>query len=73
MECLDAPVQHFREAGHVRNVANRKAGFAEHPGSAARRDQLHSEISQLTAKFDYALLVGNAEKDPPDRRHRGPL
>ena len=73
MEGLDASVQHLGKAGHVRNVTDLEAGFAEHPGSAARGDQLHSEVGKLTAEFDHAVLVGNAEKGPPDRRHKRPL
>ena len=66
VQCFDAAIEHFREAGEVADVFDLEAGLTQSAGGSAGRDQLHAKAGQDLGKFDQAGLVGHAEQGSAD-------
>ena len=62
MEGLDAPVEHFGEAGEFGNIFDGDAGVAQQLGGAAGGDELNSEPGEFAREVRQAGLVGDAEE-----------
>ena len=67
VQCLHAPVHHFREAGVVRYFAHRDAGIGQQPLRAARRKDLDAKRGEFACEFDHAGLVRDADQGAADR------
>ena len=67
---LDAAVEHLREAGVLGDVGDREAGFAQHAGGAAGRQQLDAERGEFAGEIEHAAFVGNTDQGLGDF-HRG--
>ena len=65
VERLDATVQHFRKAGHVRHVAHFDSGLAQ-SSRAAGAEELDAEAAQRARELDEAGLVRDAQERPAD-------
>ena len=48
---LDAPTQHLRPAGHLRDFSNRYAGFAQQLGRTPSRDHLYAGSLESTREL----------------------
>ncbi len=71
----DDPVaEHGREAGELGHVGDRDAGVGDHPGGAARRDQLHTELVEGGGELrDPRLVIHRQQRthwSEPSRRIR---
>ncbi|OIQ72254.1 hypothetical protein GALL_461190 [mine drainage metagenome] len=69
MQGLDAPVQHFREAGVVADLDHRHVVVTEQLGGTSGGKDFDTETVQGTGKFENALLVGNADQRTLDDGH----
>jgi hypothetical protein len=68
---LDAPVEHFREAGVRRHFGDRDAFLHEQAGRTARGEDLHAERGEPARELDHARLVGDADERPRDLHRQG--
>ena len=59
---LDAPIQHFREAGVVSDFGDLDAIVGQLFGGAASGQDIDTEGRQRTCKVEYAGLVGNGDE-----------
>ena len=73
MQCLDAAVEHFGEAGEFGDIFDGDAGVAQQLGGATGRDQFDAHARQLAREIGEAGFVGDAEKRAFDTgRHAVP-
>src|SRR5262249_16038141 len=66
MECFDAAIEHFGEAGKVADVLYGESGVAESASGASGGDQLHTKAREGFREIDQAGLVGDAEQCASD-------
>jgi hypothetical protein len=71
MQGLDPAVQTFREAGQLLDRGDRDAGFGEHGGRRAGRDDLDTDGRQPPAELDQAGLVVHRDQRALDRPSSG--
>ena len=64
---FDAAVEHLREAGEVRDIADGEASVAQGFGGTARGDQFGAEAGQRAGELDEACLVGYGEQGTLNR------
>ena len=69
MQRLDAPVQHFREPGQLKNIFHRNAGVAQQLGRASGRDQFDAEPGEFAGKIHQPGFVGDAKNGTLNFRH----
>ena len=62
MQGLDPAVEHFGEAGVVRDVGDVEPGVAQQLGGAAGGEQFDPELGEPAGKIHRAALVGNADE-----------
>ena len=72
MQRLDAPVEHFGEAGQFGDVFDGDAGFAQQFGRASGRNQFDAESDEFAGEIDQSGFIGDAENGALNFRHEGP-
>src|SRR5574337_1519356 len=68
VECLDSPVQHFREACDVGHIDHRDIGFPQGASRSAGGDNLNGEARQSRCQFNQPGFIGDADQSSPNRR-----
>ena len=66
MQRLDPPIHHFREAGMLGDLFDRKSGLPQHLGGAAGREQFHVVAGQTLGQFQNSIFITNREQGSPD-------
>ena len=69
MQRLDAPIEHFREAGQFRNIFDGDAGIAQQLGRASGRNQFDAESGELAGKVDQSGFIGDTKNGALNFRH----
>ena len=62
MHGFNAAVEHFREPGHLADIADGDTGIAQQPGRAAGGNQFRAERRQSAREFGHTTLIGDAEE-----------
>jgi hypothetical protein len=63
---LHSAVQHLREAGQIRNVADIESCLAQRPRSASGGDQFDAVAGEGAGKFDEARFIRHAQQRAGD-------
>ena len=69
MQCLDPPVEHFREAGHLRHLGDRESGLRQGARRAAGRDQRDAARHERPRERRQPRLVADRDQRAADRDH----
>ena len=67
MQCLYAAIEHFRKAGQIADVFDRKSRRAQCRRGAAGGNEFYAKVGQPLCEFDQSGLVGHAQQRPPNR------
>ena len=65
----DAAIQHFGEAGHLRDILHRDARVANQACGPAGGDEFRTQGTQLACKIDDSSLVGDTDHDASNSGH----
>ena len=66
MQCLDATIEHFREAGVVADFGDGKSCVAQQFGGAAGGQQVDALGREALSKLKRTALVGKADESLAD-------
>jgi len=66
MECFDAAIHHFREAGHVFHRANRNSRFPQRLCRSPGGEDFDPHGDHLLAKIDDSGFVTHGNESPAD-------
>ena len=70
VERLHPPIEHLREAGHVRHLGHRQTGFAKDPCRATGGDELETRPHQPGRECCETRLVRDGQERPSWRREQ---